>query len=248
MNKLAVLAFTLLLSLSGMLWYLANGSLNEYLKSQVELQAHYYTDQKANIELADYSSATGKGEFKSFNLLNHSEHQAKYVMMVDVAHIELAPQSTEHLLTTIKSLTINKLTLNIETSADESSNIEQLIQRIQRKLAQDYPELYPNISAKLYAQQNPQLNAEEYAQTHPQAGPIIEHTKVKKKRGKPQPLVNISTIDINTVELNITGNSAPKKILLNNINIPAIGGIKGIVSNQLGGEILLAILQIATQE
>lgn len=247
MNKLAVLAFTLLLTLSGMLWYLANGSLNEYLKSQIELQAHYYSNQNAKIDIADYSPSTGKGEFKNFNLENLSDHQTKYVIMVDTAQVELAQQSTEHLLTTIKNLTINKLTLNIETHVDQSSNIEQLIERIKFKLAQDYPELYPNISAKLYAQQNPQLNAEEYAQTHPQAGPIIEHTKVKKKRGKPQPMLNISTIKINTVELNIVGNNIDK-ILLNNINIPAIGGNKGIVSNQLGGEILLAILQLSNQE
>lgn len=230
-----------------MLWYLANGSLNEYLKSQIELQGHYYTDQKANVDLADFSSGTGIGEFKNLSLLNLSDHQAKYAVIIDVAHIELMKQPTQHLLTTIKKITINKLTLNIETLSDKTSNIDQLIERIRIKLAHDYPELYPNISAKIYAENNPQLNAEEYAQNNPQAGPIIEHTKAKKKRGKPQAMINISAIKINTVELNIINNGITNKILLNDVSISAIGGNQGIVSNQLGGEILLALLHIATQ-
>jgi len=247
LNKLAVLAFTLLVFLSSILWYLANGSLNEYLKSQVELQGHYYTGQKANIELADFSSSAGIGEFKNISLLNLADHQAKHVMLIDVAHLELEKQPTQHLLTTVKTLTINKLTLNIETRLKANSNVNQLVERISRKLAQDYPELYPTISAKIYAKNNPELNAEAYAQQNPQAGPIVEHTKVKKKRGKPQAMLNISTIKINTVELNILTEGVTENINLNEVELSTVGGKKGIVSNQLGGEVLLALLQLASQ-
>ena len=247
MNKLAVLAFTLLFSLSTLLWYLANGSLNEYLKSQIELQGHYYSGQNVNVDLAGFSASTGTGEFKEFSLLNLSDHQAKHAVIIDFAHIELVRQPTQALLTTIKKITINKLTLNIETSLSKTSNIDQLIEKINNKLAHDYPELYPNISAKIYAKNNPQLNAEEYAQNNPQAGPIIEHTKAKKTRGKPQAKINISAITINTVELNIINKGLIETILLNDVNIAAIGGKEGIIPNQLGGEILLALLKLSHQ-
>ncbi len=74
MNKLAILAFTLFVFLSIMLWYLANGSLNEYIKSQIELQGHYYSGQKAGVILGDFSTNfstnSGTGEFKKISLLN----------------------------------------------------------------------------------------------------------------------------------------------------------------------------------
>lgn len=247
MNKLAVLAFTILVSLSTMLWFLANGSLNEYLKSQIELQGHYYSDQVAIVEFADFSSSTGTGEFKNFSLDNLSGHQAKHAVVIDVANIELMRQPTQPLLTTIKEITINKLTLNIETISGKPSNIDQLIEKVSIRLAHDFPELYPNISAKIYAQNNPQLNAVEYAQNNPQAGPIIDHTKPKKKRGKPQAKINISSITIRTVELNIINNGLAKTVALNNVNIKVIGGNEGIISNQLGGEVLLALLNLSQQ-
>jgi len=247
LNKLAVLAFTLLVTLSSMLWFLANGSLNEYINSQIELQGHYYSGQKTTVDLADFSSSTGSGEFKNLSLLNLSDYQAKHALIIDAAYIALLRQPTQPLLTTIKEITINKLTLNSETSSGKTSNINQLIEIVSSKLAHDYPELYPNISAKIYAKNNPQLNAEQYAQNNPQAGPIIEHTKPKKKRGKPQEKINISTVTITTVELNIINNGLAEKILLHDVKLTAIGGKQGIVTNQLGGEVLLALLNLAVQ-
>lgn len=247
MNKLAVLAFTLLVSLSSLLWYLANGSLNEYLKSQIELQGHYYSKQDTHVNLADFSSSTGIGEFEQLNLLNLNGYQAKHAVVIDMAQVELERQATQALLTTIKAITINKLTLNVETHSEQKSNIAQLIERVKMTLAHDYPESYPDISAKLYAQKNPQLNAVTYAENNPQAGPIIEHTKAKKKRGKPQTKTTISAIHIKTVKLNIINNGLTREVSLHDINIAAIGGEQGMISNQLGGEVLLALLNLVNQ-
>ena len=230
-----------------MLWFLANESLNEYINSQIQLQGHYYSDQKTTLDLADFSSSTGTGEFKNLSLLNLTNHQAEYAVVIDAAHIALLRQPTEPLLTTIQAITINKLTLNSETIPGKTSNIDQLIARISNKLAHDFPELYPDISAKIYAKNNPQLNAEEYAQNNPQAGPIIDHTKAKKKRGKPKEKINISTVTINTVELNIINNGLTKKTLIHNLKLTTIGGDQGIVINQLGGEVLLALLNLAVK-
>jgi hypothetical protein len=247
LNKLAVLAFTLLVFLSSMLWFLANESLNEYINSQIQLQGHYYSDQKTTLDLADFSSSTGTGEFNNLRLLNLGDYQAEYAVIIDAAHIALLRQPTEPLLTTITAVTINKLTLNSETTSGKTSNIDQLIERVSNKLAHDFPELYPDISAKIYATNNPELNAEEYAQNNPQAGPIIDHTKAKKKRGKPKEKINISTIIINTVELNSINNGLAKRTLLHDVKLTTIGGKEGIIINQFGGEILLALLSLAVQ-
>lgn len=247
MNKLAVLAFAVLISLSSMLWYLANGSLNEYLKSQIELQGHYYTGQQANIDLANYSPSTGSGEFSNLSLLNLDGYQTKHALSIDRAHVSLMSQPTQPLLTTVKEIIINKLVINNELNSNKKSNIEQLIEIVRNQLALDYPELYPDISAKMYAIENPQLNAEEYAQNNPQAGPIVEHKEPKKKRGKAKGKINIYEIKINRLELNTIDNGQTRNSSFNDVKISVIGGKEGIVTNQLGGEVLLALLNLTTQ-
>lgn len=236
-----------------MLWYLANGSLNEYLKSQIELQGHYYSGQKTTLALADFSSNTGIATFNQLSVINLEQHQAQHALIIDKIQVELSAKQNQHLLTNISKVTINKLTLNIEQNADGISNIDQLIHKINLTLAHDYPELYPEISAKIYASNNPELNAEEYAEKNPQSGPIIEHTKPKKKRGKLQQKIMIFAINIKNVELNIiqtdSATSSPNLMQKQkrNINITAIGGVEGLVMNQIGGEVMLHLLKLANE-
>jgi len=247
LNKLAVLAFALLLFFSSMLWYLASGSLNEYLKSQIELQGHYYSGQETTLALADFSSNTGTAKFSQLSLANLSLYQAQQALIIDEVHVELSTSQHHHLLTEINEVNINKLTINIEYKAGDISNIEQLIQKTSLKLAQDYPELYPVISAKIYARNNPELNAEKYAEINPQSGPIIEHTTPKKKRGRPQQKIIISTINIKNLELNTIESGVVNSIQKHNVKLNAIGGTKGLVINQIGGEVLLHLLKLARE-
>jgi len=227
-----------------MLWYLANSSLNEYLKSQVELQGYYYSGQTTTLDLANFSPNTGIATFNQLNLDNLKDYQAQHALVIDEALVELSPNQHSHLLITISKVSINKLTLNIEQNKNTNNNIEQLIEKITSTLATDYPETYPAISAKLYAKNNPELSAEKYAKNHPQAGPIIEHTKQKKKRGKPQQKIIISAIHIKTLELNTFQQGIISSTQKYNVNISAIGGKEGFETNQLGGEILLNLLSL----
>jgi len=247
LNKLAVLAFALLLFFSTMLWYLASGSLNDYLKSQIQLQGHYYSGQKTTIALTDYSANTGTAQFKQLNLANASNYHTQHALIIDEVRVEVSPQQPPYIVTQVNKITINNLSINIEQKIGSNSNIDQLIDHISLKLANDYPEQYPAISAKIYAAKNPTLNAEQYAQNNPQAGPMIEHTSPKKKRGKPQSKIIISAITIKTLTLNTIQGDAIDTIQKHNIDITAIGGSAGFVSNQLGGELLLTFLSLANQ-
>lgn len=244
-----------------MLWYLANGSLNEYLKSQIQIQGQYYSQQLTTLTLADYSASSGIGSFKEIKLSNPKGYQAPYALFIDSADIILLPaqasasaqnsspfKDNSTLPTTVKQLTINELIVNNEKISPSKTNIVEIIALIKSQLAQDYPELYPEISAKLYAQKNPDLNAQTYAQEHPQAGPIVEHTKAKKKRGKVQPKLRIEAITINTLKIKTLHEGITKTTLHNNVQLSGIGGEHGIVANQFGGELLLALLNLPTHE
>jgi len=244
LNKLAILAFTLLVFFSTMLWYLANGSLNEYLKSQVELQGYYYSGQTTTLDLAEFSPQTGITTFDQLNLTNLNNYQAQHVLVIDKAQVELSQNENSQLLLTISKVSINKLTLNLEQKPNEETNIEKLTQRIRLKLANDYPQLYPEISAKLYAENNPELSADKYAASHPQSGPMVEHTKQKKKRDKPQQKIIISAINIKTIELNTIENGVTNSITKHNVNISTVGNKEGFEKNQIGGEFLLRLLNL----
>jgi len=245
LNKLAVLAFSILLFLSTMLWYLANGSLNDYLKSQIELQGQYYSGQKASLLLAEFSDNTNSAQLNQLTLSNLASYQAKNVLNIDEVFIEVSAQQNSGLLTKIDKVTLNKLIINIEENKDGLSNIEQLIQTISLTLAKDYPQSYPAISAKIYAQEHPELDAEQYAKSHPEAGVITEHTKAKKSRGKTKPKVIIAAINIKTLELNIIKKDITQSVQKQNITVKDIGGNEGVEINQIGGEVLLNLLKLA---
>ncbi|MCI2285641.1 hypothetical protein L3081_22480 [Colwellia sp. MSW7] len=242
LNKLAVIAFTLLLFFSTMLWYLANSSLNEYLASQITLQGNYYTGQETTITQADFAADSGIATFKGISLVNIGHYQAKNALTIDEVSVELSPTQKQTMLTAVHKVTVNKLTLNIEKNS-KGTNIEQIINSITTKLANDYPQQYPQVSAKLYAESHPNLNAVEYKNEHPQAGPIIEHTKDKKTRGKPQQKIKISTILIKNLVINSIESGVSKTTNINNVNLAAIGEQEGLSLNQIGGEILLRLLR-----
>jgi len=250
-----------------MLWYLADGSLNEYLKSQVQLQGKYYSKQETQLAIADFSSSTGLGFFNEIAITNLDGYQTKYALTIDRVDIKLAPvhsinttqdsfsfntpspfKDTPVLITNITQLTINKLTLNIEQGKGknkDTNNINELMAQVKNQLAQDYPELYPEISVKHYAEKHPTLNAEVYAKNHPQSGPIIEHTQAKKKRGKEQNKIKIQAINIKLLTLNFINNGVIKTQQVSNLQLPSIGGEQGIVTDQLGGKLLLALFTLS---
>lgn len=225
-----------------MLWYLANSSLNEYLESQIRLQGYYYSGQNVSLEKASFSSNSGTVIFKAINIPKIDNTQGKSLLTINKAIVELSTNQNQPLLTEIKQITIDKLTLNFNVQDQGINDIEKLINQISLKLANDYPDQYQQISAKLYAQKNPSLNADVYAIKNPEAGIIVKHKEKNKTRGQPKQKVIILAIHVKNLEVNITTLGADKTIQRKNINLTSIGAKEGIVVNQVGGEVLLKLL------
>lgn len=259
MNKLAVLAFALLMFFSTMLWYLANGSLNDYLKSQVLLQANYYSGQAAQLAKAEFSSDSGVSQFDGFSLANIEGAKQPHVLLVDEMTAQLAPVAISQLnspsvskktttIVHIENLTLSHLQAWTETAPNENSNLTILLNKISLKLAEDYPALYPEISAKQYAkvhpEQNEQLALDNHVQTTETNQAVIESKAAKKKQrllGKAQIRVIISAITIEKLTLTNSDNNSKKE--LEQIVLDGFGGEEGLDSNQVGGELLRALLE-----
>jgi len=265
MNKLAVLAFSLLIFLSFMMWYLASGSLNDYLKSQVILQGEYYTGQTTHTNFVNFTANTGTGIFKELSIEGGNNSAIDKLLVIDDLSIELS-QSNENKqgsraplinqtvdgklpfsLIMIDKISINKLVINIDHNLSPTSNIENITQHIILKLATDYPQDYPEISAQRYAQANPELNADDYADSHPNSESIKAQEKKIKKRSKPQQRFNIISIVIKTLEVNTFKDGIQRTQLKNNIEFIDVADKRHLVGNQLGGEILLSLFSLALE-
>ncbi len=254
MNKLAILAFTLLLFFGAMLWYLANGSLNEYIKSQISLQGEYYTGQTVKFTQANFSANTGTGSYSNLTLGNIADTNATHVLKIDNVTIELENNHPTSSLIIITKLTINSLKIWQENITGEISNLHYLKNTIIQKLATDYPEYYPEVSAKLYAKNHPELNVG--LNTHQNTNNIAIKSesetkkaiikklakKSKRKRNESGSKIYVKSFLINNFELNIQQKDGYRQIKKQSVIIPTITLKGGVETNRLGGEILKNLL------
>lgn len=269
MNKLAVLAFAILLFLSTMLWYLANGSLNDYLKSQVLLQSHYYSGQNAQLLSADFSTNTGITTFSNFSVANIEGLTQPQLFKVDNISVQLAELATSQFdapsvakktttLVHVKQLRFSNLHAWSEIdkiSATGKTNIEVLIKKVETQLATDYPALYPQLSAELYAKMYPERSEElalenidtsrEVAEIETNKAVIASNAAKQKRRllGKALTRVRISSVLIEKLTLTIVKDNKVMSKQFDNIELGSIGNEDGLDSNQLGGELLKLLLK-----
>ena len=268
MNKLAVLAFALLLFFSTMLWYLANSSLNDYLKSQVILQSNYYSSQEAKLLSASYSDTTGITHFTNFSLSNIVGSIQPLLLRADNINAQLAKVPTRQLNSpsiqkkTTTIVHVEELRLGslqawsevIKTNNSSQTNLQVLLDQVNTKLATDYPALYPQISAELYAKRYPERSeklALEALETKPNEQAVENNQAViasneakQKKRllGKAITRVKISSVIIDELTLTVIHETKTQTKQFKNIQLGSFGNENGLESNQMGGELLKQIL------
>jgi hypothetical protein len=268
LNKLAVLAFALLLFFSTMLWYLANGSLNDYLKSQVVLQSQYYSAQEATLLNADFSNNTGVAQFIGFSLSNINGLTQPSLFKADEISAQLAAVPSHQLnspsiqkktttVVHVKELRLGRLhAWSEQTKSGETgkTNLEEVFNQVSTKLAMDYPALYPQISAELYAEMYPERSEKlaledsdnnlEVQKIETNKAVIASNEAKQKKRllGKALTRVTIKSVIIDELILTIIKDNKVVRKNVKNIQLGSFGDENGLDSNQLGGELLKQVL------
>lgn len=248
-----------------MLWYLANGSLNDYLKSQVTLQSNYYSSQEAKLLSADFSNNTGVTNFTNFSLSNIDGLTQPLLFKVDNMSVQLAAVPTHQLdapsiqkktttIVYVKELRLKNLQAWSEVTQTGKTNLEVLYNIINTRLAKDYPALYPKTSAALYAKMYPErsetlaleaLGSVENTQPIETNKAVISSNEIKHKNrllGKAETRVIISSVIIDELTLTTIKNSQVTSEKFNNITLGRFGNESGLASNQLGGELLRQLL------
>ncbi len=197
-----------------MLWYLADGSLNDYLKSQVVLQGQYYSGGEASISQAKFANNTGTLTLENLTLSNIKNIAQNDVMVIDQVIVQLAPvkatsvpqrshndisKNIQHI--TVEKVTINKLRFNLT---------EGLTQQLTEDLAENFPQksthnklnnlirLQQRISQKLaadYPALYPDIAAKNYAKQHPELNAALVNNEPKNTKQKAATEINQAVIE-----------------------------------------------------
>lgn len=157
MNKLAVLALSLLLFFGAMLWYLADNSLNDFIKSQVIIQGDYYTQQQTQIADVTFTQGTGIGVLHQLRLSNNDVEQPN-ILSIDAAKVTFDRKSLNSDLIVIKKIEINQVTVwqkfmsaqNGSTNKLITDNLTQLKHTIAEQLVDIIPEEKPSLPKPSY--------------------------------------------------------------------------------------------------
>lgn len=238
-----------------MLWFLANGSLNQYLKSQIQLQGNYYSGQKTALTKANFSPNTLTADFTNLHVENLPGFSQNFALIIDQATAQIASVNTVNVanLTVVNQLDIDNIKVNLEYQGD-SNNIALILQKTVETLAKDFPLQYPEISAKNYAKQHPErditlakaplITKESMVETKA----AIEAKAAKKKspqRKKINTKVIVKYINIKNLHITMIKQDRVNQKVFNNITLASIGGKDGLNSNQLGGELLKTLFERA---
>ena len=248
-----------------MLWYLADGSLNEYLKSQVLLQGEYYTNFQADLRDASYKSNSGIAVFHQLTLKNKQALPSSKLIDINTIKVTLTNKPIKHFnapsidkktttLVNIEEIHIDNVNIWSSLTVDGKNSLNQQQGFIISKLAKDFPVLYPQVSAELYAKKYPdrseQLALQSIAvsaqttQIETNQAVIIAKQSKQQKRllGKAKIRLKISLISIDQLSIHTIEQGNTNVQHFTNISLGALGGEHGLASNQLGGELLNSLI------
>ncbi len=228
MNKLAVLAFSLLLFFGAMLWYLADGSLNDFIKGQVVLQGNYYTGQTTNVNDVNFNQASGTGILQGLTLsskTSNNPNQQPTILNIDTAKITFNSNTLNSELIKIKNIEIDSLEVWLteqEGHSPTANNLVQLQQHIAAQLLTIIPEVKPSLPKPSY---------------------VKDDGKGKKSRGKVPTKIKINAVFIHELTLNVQQGDTIVQSKHHSIRFANIGANDGIITNQLAAILLNNILK-----
>ena len=213
MKIIATILVIVLLLCGGALWFLAGGSLNEFVKQQIESQGQTITGQQVTVKQVDIQLSKGAGSIFDIVLANPKGYQ------------------------NIPAFSLAEMTLDINLTSLTNKGNEQpiIIDAIIIKQAQAYVELnqageanYQKILETIKAQ-----TSSKPKQQAPQSTDNKEPNIIVKK-------VILADTQL-ALELSALGNKR-HETKLSDIELTDIGGAKGVPASQLGAEISKQVL------
>ena len=93
MKIIASIIVILLLLGGGALWFLANGSLNDYIKNQIETVGKQVTEQTVSVKAVDIKLTSGAGSILGVNLANPESYSQPNAFALDEVTLDINLES-----------------------------------------------------------------------------------------------------------------------------------------------------------
>ncbi|GHE81600.1 AsmA family protein [Thalassotalea profundi] len=141
MKIIATFLVVILMLLGGALWFLADGSLNEFVKSQIEKVGLSVTEQKVSVDTVDIRLTEGAGTIKGLKLPNPTGYDYSNAFTLGETTLDLNLSSLTKEPIIIDAVIIKAPEAFVQLKADGSSNIKDLIDIMNKNIGSNSAEV-----------------------------------------------------------------------------------------------------------
>jgi hypothetical protein len=129
---LASIVIVVLLLCGGALWFLAGGSLNEFVKQQIETIGSDVTGQTVSVATVDIKLTQGAGSILGLNLTNPEQYKQPQALALGEVTLDINLKSLTKSPIIIDAIIIRDPKFFAEITSDGNSNIQDLIAAIDK--------------------------------------------------------------------------------------------------------------------
>lgn len=134
MKLLASIAVVILLACGGALWFLASGSLNEYIKVQIETIGKQITEQEVTVNNVDIQLTKGAGSILGLSLANPQEYTYPHAFTLGEITLDINIESLTKEPIIIDAIVIKDPKAFVQFTSSGDSNIKDLLDTIQKNI------------------------------------------------------------------------------------------------------------------
>jgi len=129
---IASIIVVLLLLGGGALWFLANGSLNEYIKNQIETVGSQVTEQAVTVRAVDIKLTSGAGSILGINLANPKTFSQPNAFALEEVTLDINLESLTSSPIIIDAIVIKSPQAFVQFTQTGGSNIQDILDAIER--------------------------------------------------------------------------------------------------------------------
>lgn len=134
MKLLASIAVVILLACGGALWFLAGGSLNEFIKLQIETVGKQITEQKVAVNTVDIQLTNGAGSILGLSVENPKEYTYPHAFTLGEITLDINVESLTKEPIIIDAIVIKNPKAFVQFTSSGDSNIKDLLDIIKKNI------------------------------------------------------------------------------------------------------------------
>ncbi len=134
MKILASIIVVILLLCGGALWFLAGGSLNEFVKAQIETVGKQVTEQTVSVKTVDIKLTEGAGSILGLNIANPQQYSQPNLFTLDEITLDINLESLTGQPVIIDAIVIKDPQAFVQVTSSGGSNIQEILKAIEKNI------------------------------------------------------------------------------------------------------------------